>query len=126
MLFRSVGIPVLAEHIQDNPSNRTRFLVIGYNEPAKTGRDKTSVMFNLRNRPGELVKALTAFESEGVNLMMIESRPAQRATFEYIFYADCEGHRLDDNLQNAMHQLREHALETTILGSYPSRDPLNV
>jgi chorismate mutase/prephenate dehydratase len=119
-----VGIPILVEHIQDNPANRTRFLVIGYNEPAKTGRDKTSVMFNLRNRPGELVKALTAFESEEVNLMMIESRPAQRATFEYIFYADCEGHRQDESLQRAIEKLKTNALETIILGSYPSQDPL--
>ncbi len=122
----TVGIPVLVEHIQDNPSNRTRFIILGYNEPAKTGRDKTSVMFNLRNRPGELVKALRAFENEGVNLMMIESRPAQRATFEYIFYVDCNGHRLDPELQAALAQLREYALETTVLGSYPSRDPLDV
>ncbi|MEZ0327152.1 MAG: prephenate dehydratase [Fimbriimonas sp.] len=122
----TVGIPVLVEHIQDNPSNRTRFIVLGYNEPAKTGKDKTSVMFNLRNRPGELVKALRTFENEGVNLMMIESRPAQRATFEYIFYVDCNGHRLDPELQAALAQLREYALETTVLGSYPSRDPLDV
>jgi len=53
-------------------------------------------MFNLRNRPGELVNALRAFEAHGVNLMMIESRPAQRATFEYIFYCDCAGHRTDE------------------------------
>jgi chorismate mutase/prephenate dehydratase len=122
----TVGIPVLVEHIQDNPSNRTRFIVLGYNEPAKTGKDKTSVMFNLRNRPGELVKALRTFENEGVNLMMIESRPAQRATFEYIFYVDCNGHRLDPELQAALAQLREYALETTVLGSYPSKDPLDV
>jgi chorismate mutase/prephenate dehydratase len=122
----TVGIPVLVEHIQDNPANRTRFIVLGYNEPAKTGRDKTSVMFNLRNRPGELVKALRTFENEGVNLMMIESRPAQRATFEYIFYADCEGHRSDPPLQAAIEQLRGYALETTVLGSYPAKDPLNI
>ncbi len=122
----TVGIPVMVEHIQDNPSNRTRFIVLGYNEPSKTGADKTSVMFNLRNRPGELVKALRTFENEGVNLMMIESRPAQRATFEYIFYVDCNGHRLDPELQAALTQLREYALETTVLGSYPARDPLNV
>jgi len=121
-----VGIPILVEHIADNPSNRTRFLVLGYNEPAKTGRDKTSVMFNLRNRPGELVKALGAFERHGVNLMMIESRPAQRATFEYIFYCDCSGHRTDTNLQDALAELRENALETIVLGSYPYRDPLDV
>jgi chorismate mutase / prephenate dehydratase len=122
----TVGIPILVEHIQDNPSNRTRFLVLGYNEPAKTGNDKTSVMFNLRNRPGELVKALQAFERHGVNLMMIESRPAQRATFEYIFYADCQGHRADASLQAAIEELRQNALETTILGSYPYRDPLDI
>lgn len=121
-----VGIPTLVEHINDNPSNRTRFIILGYNEPAKTGNDKTSVMFNLRNRPGELVTALRAFEANGVNLMMIESRPAQRATFEYIFYCDCAGHRTDEALQAAIETLKAYALETTILGSYPYRDPLDI
>ena len=114
-----VGIPILQEHIADNPQNRTRFLVIGYNEPVKTGRDKTSIMFNLRNRPGELYRALEALYEHGVNLMMIESRPAPRASFEYIFYTDCAGHRTDDNLVAAIHRLKGLALETTVLGSYP-------
>lgn len=121
-----IGIPILVEHISDNPANRTRFIILGYNEPAKTGRDKTSIMFNLRNRPGELVKALGAFERHGVNLMMIESRPAQRATFEYIFYCDSSGHRTDPGLTAAIDELREYALETVILGSYPYRDPLDI
>lgn len=119
---QTVGIPVLVEHIQDNPNNRTRFIVIGFNEPAKTGSDKTSLMFSLRNRPGELYHALGAFVQEGVNLMMIESRPAQRAAFEYIFYADCVGHRTDDNLQRAIGKLKGHALETVLLGSYPAAE----
>jgi len=122
----TVGIPILVDHIEDNPRNRTRFLVIGYNEPAKTGRDKTSLMFNLRNRPGELVRALSAFEKQQVDLMMIESRPAQRATFEYIFYCDCAGHRSDENLTLALEEIKTCTYETTILGSYPSSDPLNV
>ena len=120
----TVGVPILVENLQDNPGNRTRFLVIGYNEPAKTGADKTSLMFNLRNRPGELYRALGAFDAEGVNLMMIESRPAQRATFEYIFYCDCSGHRTDVNLQKAIDTLKGYALETVILGSYPYVEPL--
>lgn len=115
--------PILAEHIEDNPNNRTRFWVIGYNEPVRTGRDKTSIMFNLRNRPGELYRALGAFVAQEVNLLMIESRPAQRASFEYIFFADCEGHRTDDRFQRAIENLKTHALETTVLGSYPSADP---
>ncbi|HEY0866865.1 MAG TPA: prephenate dehydratase [Fimbriimonas sp.] len=122
----TVGIPILVEHIEDNPHNRTRFIIIGYNEPIKTGNDKTSLMFNLRNRPGELVKALRAFEEQNVNLMMIESRPAQRATFEYIFYCDCSGHRTDERLMKAVETLKGYALETTVLGSYPYRDPLDV
>lgn len=122
----TVGIPILVEHIGDNPANRTRFIILGYNEPAKTGTDKTSVMFNLRNRPGELVKALAAFETHGVNLMMIESRPAQRATFEYIFYCDCAGHRTDEHVRAALDELKESALETVVLGSYPYRDPLDI
>ena len=121
---QAVGLPIIVEHIQDNPQNRTRFLVIGYNEPAKTGRDKTSLMFNLRNKPGELYRALGAFDRTGVNLMMIESRPAQRAGFEYIFYIDVAGHRVDGKLQEAIEILRGYALETVVLGSYPSTDPM--
>ncbi|MBL8087114.1 MAG: prephenate dehydratase [Chthonomonas sp.] len=112
-------IPVLVEHIEDNPHNRTRFIVIGYNEPAKTGNDKTSLMFSLRNRPGELYRSLGAFVAHGVNMMMIESRPAQRATFEYIFYCDCAGHHSDSTVHMAIESLKLCALETTILGSYP-------
>jgi chorismate mutase/prephenate dehydratase len=70
-----LGLPILCEHIEDNSHNRTRFLVIGYNEPAPTGKDKTSLLFTLRNRPGELYHALGAFERNGVNMTMIESRP---------------------------------------------------
>lgn len=118
-----VGLPILRDHIEDNPQNRTRFIVIGFNEPAKTGHDKTSLMFTLRNRPGELYRALGAFVDLGVNLMMIESRPAQRSTFEYIFYCDCAGHRSDDQLRRAIEMLKILTLETTILGSYPSAEP---
>lgn len=115
-------LPLLVEHIEDNPHNRTRFITIGYNDPAKTGKDKTSLMFNLKNRPGELYKALGAFVQHDVNLMMIESRPAQRATFEYIFYVDCTGHHKDENLQHALDTLKELTLETVLLGSYPTSD----
>jgi chorismate mutase/prephenate dehydratase len=114
-----VGIPTLVEFIHDNPHNSTRFLVIGFNEPARTGRDKTSLMFNLRNEPGELYRALGALYEHNVNLSMIESRPAPRVTFEYMFFCDCAGHRQDKNLSDAIQQLQGLALKTTVLGSYP-------
>lgn len=118
-----LGLGVLAEHIEDNAQNRTRFVVLGPNEPEPTGRDKTSMMFNLRNRPGELYHVLGSFDRHQVNLMMIESRPAPRASFEYIFYVDCTGHQKDANVAAAVAEIRERALETVILGSYPSNDP---
>lgn len=115
-----VGIPILCEHIEDNPHNRTRFLVIGYNEPAPTGNDKTSMVFTLRNRPGELYRALGAFERHGVNLTMIESRPNPRGMFEYLFYVDVQGHRQDAKVRSALEELETYAREVVLLGSYPT------
>lgn len=117
-----LGIPILVPHIQDHANNRTRFLVVGFNEPAKTGRDKTSLMFNLRNQPGELYHALGALYKHEVNLQMIESRPAQRSQFEYLFFVDCIGHKQDANVSSAIEELGGLALETVNLGSYPSAD----
>jgi chorismate mutase/prephenate dehydratase len=117
------GLNLLAEHIQDNSSNRTRFVVLGANQPVRTGKDKTSLMFNLRNRPGELYEVLGSFNRHKVNLMMIESRPAPRAQFEYMFYVDLSGHQSDDHVAAAIAEIRERALETVLLGSYPSSDP---
>jgi chorismate mutase/prephenate dehydratase len=117
------SLPILAEHLEDSADNRTRFVVIGQNQPKPSGRDKTSVMFKLRNRPGELYRVLGALTEHSVNLLMIESRPAPRAAFEYMFYVDCAGHRSDKHLEAALSDLAELALELTVLGSYPSFDP---
>lgn len=113
------GLQVLAEGIEDHAHNRTRFVVVGFNEPARTGRDKTSLIFNLRNRPGELYRTLGLFEKHGVNLSMIESRPAPRASFEYLFFCDFEGHRADENVAQMIDELKRQALEAIWLGSYP-------
>jgi chorismate mutase/prephenate dehydratase len=115
-------LPVLVEHTEDNPSNRTRFLVIGYNEPEPTGKDKTSVMFSVPNRSGELFRAMAAFEKYDVNMTMIESRPSKAAAWEYIFYIDVQGHQRDQAVEKALNQLKEHALFVTVLGSYPAAE----
>ncbi len=117
------GLELLAEHIEDHSKNRTRFVVLGHNEPAPSGSDKTSLMFNLRNKPGELYRVLGSFVENEVNLLMIESRPAQRASFEYIFYLDCVGHQSSPNVAKTLQAVRELAMESVILGSYPSYDP---
>jgi len=116
------NLPILVEHIEDNPSNRTRFVVLGYNEPEPTGKDKTSIMFSVRHRAGELFRAMAAFEKYDVNLTMIESRPAKVASWEYVFYVDVQGHLRDPHVAKAVNQLREHALFVTVLGSYPAAE----
>lgn len=116
------GLPILVTHIEDNPTNRTRFLVLGYNEPEPSGRDKTSLMFSVHHRSGELFRAIAAFEKYDVNLMMIESRPAKVTTWEYVFYIDVQGHIRETNVAKAVGQLKEHALFVTVLGSYPAAE----
>lgn len=117
------GLTIIAERIEDHSENRTRFAILGENEPAQSGQDKTSIVFNLRNRPGELYEVLGSFLRHSVNLLMIESRPASRAAFEYLFYVDCAGHRAEANVAAALEEIRARALEMVVLGSYPSSDP---
>ncbi len=114
------SLPILVEHTEDNPSNRTRFVVLGYNEPEPTGKDKTSLMFSVHHKSGALFRAMAAFEKYDVNLTMIESRPAKVAAWEYVFYLDVQGHVRDLQVQRAIDQLREQSLFVTVLGSYPA------
>jgi chorismate mutase/prephenate dehydratase len=113
------NVPILHESIQDSPHNRTRFLVIGRNEPPPTGRDKTSALFAVKNEPGSLGRALRAFEAHNVNLTMIASRPAKNAAWEYVQFADFQGHEHDEPVKLALDALRTHTIYVNVLGSYP-------
>ena len=115
-------LSLLAEHIEDNPQNRTRFLVVGLNEPSPCGKDKTSVMFSVSHKSGSLFRAMSAFEKYDINLTMIESRPTKLTPWEYVFFIDCQGHIKDASVQKALTALQEHALFVTVLGSYPEAE----
>jgi chorismate mutase/prephenate dehydratase len=112
-------IPILVEHIEDDPRNTTRFLVVGENEPPPTGHDKTGVLFAVRNEPGGLARALRAFEENGVNLSMITSRPSKHTPWDYIQFVDLLGHERDERVQTALASLTSHAIFVQVLGSYP-------
>ncbi|MBP6964277.1 MAG: prephenate dehydratase [Armatimonadetes bacterium] len=116
------GLNLLAEHIEDNPQNRTRFLVIGRNEPAPSGKDKTSVMFSVAHKSGSLFRAMSAFEKYDVNLTMIESRPTKLTPWEYVFFMDCQGHVTDEPVTKALKALEEHTSFVIVLGSYPEAE----
>lgn len=117
-------VPVLAEHVEDNPRNRTRFWVVGNLQPAPSGRDKTSLLFAVPHRPGALVQALSTFAEHGVSLTFIESRPTKQTPWEYVFFVDLQGHPDDPGspLVQALPPFREQCLFTRILGSYPEAE----
>jgi chorismate mutase / prephenate dehydratase len=113
------GLNILSEGIEDNPSNTTRFLVIGSGESKKTGRDKTSVLFGTPHTPGALYQALTPFAERQINLMKIESYPVKERLWEYLFFVDFAGHIGDEEIKKCMEALMKKTTFLKILGSYP-------
>ncbi|HXG01811.1 MAG TPA: prephenate dehydratase [Candidatus Binatia bacterium] len=114
------GVPVLRPRIEDNAANVTRFLVIGRRAVPPTGRDKTSILFAMRNEPGALYRILEPFARRGLNLTKIESRPARRRPWEYVIFVDFEGHRDTPAVAAALGEIGERTLYLRILGSYPA------
>ncbi len=113
------GLKILAEGIEDAPSNMTRFLVIGKGQNTPTGRDKTSILFSVSDVPGSLYRALRPFAQRQVNLMKIESRPIRGRLWEYQFFADVEGHCEDRKVRNCLEELATRTTFLKVAGSYP-------
>src|SRR3989338_3626467 len=88
-------VPVVVENIQDMKHNTTRFLVIAHQDAAATGTDRSSILFSIKDKVGALHAMLTPFFSNKINLTKIESRPSKKKAWDYYFFVDFEGHRLD-------------------------------
>jgi chorismate mutase/prephenate dehydratase len=116
---RLYGLPALRERIEDYANNVTRFLVIGRAAVGRTGRDKTSILFSIRDEVGTLHRILEPFASARLSLTKIESRPTRRRPWEYVFFVDFEGHRDDPVTQGVLAAVRERCLFLKVLGSYP-------
>ena len=112
-------LSMLAENIQTNKENFTRFLVLGREPlPAHAG-GKTSIMFVLPDRPGSLFRAMAAFAIHEVNVIRLESRPMQGRTWEYMFHANVEGHQSEPDVAAALSALARCTLTLKVIGSYP-------
>jgi chorismate mutase/prephenate dehydratase len=120
MAARLCDVPILRNRIEDNPSNSTRFLVIGHRPAPPTGRDKTSILFSMRNEPGVLYSILRPFAERRLNLTKIESRPTKRRPWEYVNFVDFEGHRDTDDVRAVLAEVNERCQFLKILGSYPA------
>lgn len=117
------GLQIAAAHIQDDASNRTRFVVLGFQDttPSKApGRDKTSLILSVPNKAGAIFQVLSPLAKHGVSMTRLESRPARTGTWAYYFYVDVEGHALDEKVARALEELKAACAFFKNLGSYPA------
>jgi chorismate mutase/prephenate dehydratase len=116
---RLYKLKTIARSIEDSQHNITRFLIIGKTLAKPTGRDKTSIMFSVKDRVGALHAMLTPFKKNNINLTKIESRPSKKKAWQYYFFVDLEGHCQEKKVTAALNSLEKGCQYLKILGSYP-------
>jgi chorismate mutase/prephenate dehydratase len=114
------GLRMVAENIEDQSNNITRFLIIGRDDSRPSGADKTSLVFSVQDRPGILHQMLEPFAKSRINLTKIESRPLKNKPWEYMFFIDFKGHKEESGVRRAIKRLEKSCLFLKVLGSYPS------
>ncbi|MFO0119965.1 MAG: prephenate dehydratase, partial [Burkholderiales bacterium] len=112
-------VQIVAEAIQDDPLNRTRFVVIGNHACGVSGADQTSLILSVPDRAGAVHALIEPLARHGVSMKRFESRPARQGTWEYYFYIDLLGHQDEPNVAAALAEIRSHAAFFKSLGSYP-------
>lgn len=112
-------LQILAEGIETNPHNYTKFLSVARDRAPRVEAAKTSIVFTTPNVPGALHRALGAFASRGINLTKLESRPRREVPWEYVFYVDFEGHQEDPEIAGGLRDLAAACTFVRVLGSYP-------
>lgn len=117
------GLHVVQRAVQDEAHNRTRFVVLTRPErqppSVPTGRDCTSLIVSVDNRPGAVHDLLVPLKRHGVSMTRFESRPARSGQWEYVFFIDLAGHPAQDNVAAALDELRAQCSLFKLLGSYP-------
>lgn len=112
-------LKVVRKRIEDQVNNFTRFLVIGKKVSEKSGDDKTSLMFAVKDEVGILYRMLEPFAKREINLSKIESRPMKKKAWEYVFFVDMLGHISEPNIAEAVDELKHCCQFVKVLGSYP-------
>ena len=118
------GLHIVSHAIQDDAYNRTRFCIIALPDtipaPNPSGKDCTSLIISVPNKPGAVHDLLVPLKKHGVSMTRFESRPARTGQWEYYFYIDLQGHALDANVGEALTELQGLCAYFKLLGSYPA------
>lgn len=114
------GGAIMREHLEDDPENYTRFLLLSPDRASIANADKLSLVFQLDHRPGALYHALEPFAKRAINMMKIESRPVHGLPWQYRFYLDLQTPAGLATAEPALEELRKLVVGLRILGSYPS------
>lgn len=117
------GLEIIAENVEDTENNMTRFVVLSRDEnwAERTSADEkivTTFVFNVRNIPAALYKALGGFATNGINMTKLESYQLGGRFVATQFYADIEGHPSDVHVRRALEELRFFSEKVRILGVY--------
>jgi len=110
---------ILAEHIEDLRENYTRFFALGRGFNMPTGKDKTSIVCAIKDKPGALLDIIIPLKNAGINMTKIESRPNKKKMWEYNFFIDFHGHKNDKVVQDTLEIMKNETYFLKILGSYP-------
>lgn len=116
------GVPLVAEGIEDQKENATRFAVIGSEPTVPSGDDKTALRLRISHVPGALADAIGVFRDFGCNLSWIESFPLPGSKSEYLFFVEFEGHREEPRVREMLDVLGRTTQDLVVLGSFPRRD----
>ena len=119
MAAEQYDLQKLAENVEDQANNTTRFLIIGREDVAPSGDDKTSIVVSMHNKPGALFKLLEPFNREDVMLTRIDTRPSRTENWAYLFFMEFDGHRQDSKISKILAELEEKSVMLKPLGSYP-------
>lgn len=116
---RLYNLRIAARRIEDYVGNTTRFVVLSKQSALPTGRDKTSILFAVPDRPGSLVEILRVLSERNINMSKIESRPKKGEPWQYLFFVDVEGHYNDAGVREALEKMSQECSYFKWLGSYP-------
>ena len=117
------GLHVVAHAVQDEAYNRTRFAIVCLPQtlatPPASGRDCTSLVVSVTNKPGAVHDLLVPLKQNGVSMTRFESRPAKSGQWEYFFYIDLDGHISQPHVAKALSELQGMCAFYKVIGSYP-------